>query len=65
MSRPCAVRDPVAGRDFYQRHFGLRPAFDAHGGYLSPLDDERPAEDDVSFRCWDPDGTEIEVFWET
>jgi hypothetical protein len=19
----------------------------------------------VTFRCWDPDGTEIEVYWET
>ncbi len=108
------VRDPVAGRDFYQRHFGFRPAFEAEGGYflrnddrfllalipapahqplpdgfhigfgldtpervahlrdeldaagvrVSPLDDNRPAEDYVTFRCWDPDDTEIEVFWE-
>ena len=28
------------------------------------IEDERPAEDYVTFRCFDPDGTEIEVFWE-
>ena len=28
------------------------------------LEDYRPDEDYVTFRCWDPDGTEIEVFWE-
>ena len=108
------VRDPVAVRDFYQRHFGFRPAFESEGGYflrnedcfllaLIPtrahqplpdgfhigfsvdtpervaqlraelndagarvglLDDYRPCEDYVTFRCWDPDDTEIEVFWE-
>jgi catechol 2,3-dioxygenase-like lactoylglutathione lyase family enzyme len=26
--------------------------------------DHRPEEDYVTFRCWDPDGTEVEVFWE-
>jgi hypothetical protein len=35
------------------------------GVRTSAVDDERPGEDYVSFRCWDPDGTEIEVFWET
>jgi len=24
----------------------------------------RPDEQHVTFRCWDPDGTEIEVYWE-
>ncbi len=28
------------------------------------VEDHRPAEDYVTFRCWDPDGTEIEVFWD-
>ncbi|HVM09875.1 MAG TPA: VOC family protein [Acidimicrobiales bacterium] len=28
------------------------------------LEDYRPGEDYVTFRCFDPDGTEIEVFWE-
>ena len=28
------------------------------------LQDHRPDEDYVTFRCWDPDGTEIEVFWD-
>ena len=108
------VRDAAACRDFYQAHFGFRPAFEADGGYfirnddgfllaLIPADphqvlpdgfhvgfglggadavmslhaalsgagvrvadiqDFRPGEDYVTFRCWDPDGTEIEVFWE-
>jgi hypothetical protein len=29
---------------------------------VGPLEDHRPGEDYVTFRCWDPDGTEIEVF---
>ena len=28
------------------------------------LDDHRPGELHVTFRCWDPDGTEIEIFWD-
>jgi hypothetical protein len=31
---------------------------------VTELDDERPGDDYLTFRCWDPDGTEIEVFWE-
>ena len=108
------VRDAVACRDFYERHFGFRPAFEADGGFFvrnddgfllalapaedhrelppgfhigfnldsveavaalrdalladgvraGPLEDARPDEEYVTFRCWDPDGTEIEVFWE-
>lgn len=106
------VRDPAACRDFYQRHFGFEPAFEAEGGYFlrnergfllallpapahqplpdgfhvgfgvdsadrvmelhtalsdgrtTPVEDLRPAEDYVTFRCWDPNGTEVEVFWQ-
>ena len=108
------VRDAAACRDFYVRHFGFEPAWDAEDGFfirnghgfllalvnadphhpLPPgfhigfrldgaervgalrdqltaaavstggLEDFRPDEDYVTFRCWDPDGTEIEVFWE-
>ena len=108
------VQDPVACRDFYQTHFGFRPAFEADGGYfvrnehgfllalvpsdphlplppgvhigfrldtaaevfglhrgldaagvvVGELEDERPRNDYVTFRTWDPDGTEIELFWE-
>jgi catechol 2,3-dioxygenase-like lactoylglutathione lyase family enzyme len=107
------VRDAVACRDFYVRHFGFRPAFEADGGFfvrndegfllalipaephqalpagfhigfgldgapqvaalhhdlrtagvtVGDLEDHRPTEDYVTFRCRDPDGTEIEVFW--
>ena len=108
------VRDAVACRDFYQQHFGFKPAFDADGGFFirndagfllalipadphevlpdgfhigfglddapavealhvalraagvetSDIDDFRPKESYVTFRCSDPDGTEVEVFWE-
>ena len=108
------VRDAEACRDFYQRHFAFRPAFEAEGGFFvrnddgfllalvpaadhqplpdgvhigfeldgpdevfalhgglaaagaraTSVDDHRPAEAYVTFRCWDPDGTEVEVFWE-
>ena len=107
------VRDADACRDFYQRHFGFQPAFEADGGYfirnddgfllalipaephhdlppgfhigfgvespdvvqtlhdaltgagltVTDVQDSRPEERYVTFRCWDPDGTEIEVFW--
>jgi catechol 2,3-dioxygenase-like lactoylglutathione lyase family enzyme len=108
------VRDAPACRDFYQRHFGFRPSFEADGGFfvrnddgfvlalipverhqalpdgfhigfglddadavfakhtelgaagvrVGEIEDERPDDDYVTFRCWDPDETEIEVFWE-
>ena len=34
------------------------------GARPTEVRDSRPAEDYVTFRCWDPDGTEIEVFWD-
>jgi catechol 2,3-dioxygenase-like lactoylglutathione lyase family enzyme len=34
------------------------------GVTTTDVHDFRPREDYVTFRCWDPDGTEIEVFWE-
>lgn len=34
------------------------------GVTTTPIDDERPRSSYVTFRCWDPDGTEVEVFWE-
>jgi catechol 2,3-dioxygenase-like lactoylglutathione lyase family enzyme len=40
-------------------HRGLRGA----GARTSPVEDFRPDEAYVTFRCWDPDGTEVEVFW--
>jgi catechol 2,3-dioxygenase-like lactoylglutathione lyase family enzyme len=36
----------------------------AAGVEVTAVDDHRPDEDYVTFRCWDPDGTEIELFWE-
>ena len=41
-----------------------RAALEAAGVHVGELEDFRPDEDYVTFRCWDPDGTEIEVFWE-
>ena len=112
------VADPAACRDFYVRHLGFRPAFEAEGGIflrnddgfllalvpppdgrhrplpdgfhvgfgvgdggaeavlalhaglagagspVTPIEDHRPGEDYVTFRCHDPDGTEVEVFWD-
>jgi catechol 2,3-dioxygenase-like lactoylglutathione lyase family enzyme len=108
------VRDAAACRDFYVRHFGFEPAFEADGGFfvrnadgfllavipsdphidlpsgfhigfglgsadevlsvrdalvtsgveVGELEDLRPTESYVTFRCWDPDRTEIEVYWE-
>lgn len=36
----------------------------AAGVRVTAIEDRRPDLDYVSFRCWDPDGTEIEIFWE-
>jgi catechol 2,3-dioxygenase-like lactoylglutathione lyase family enzyme len=42
----------------------LHVELSAAGVAVSAVDDHRQAEDHVTFRCWDPDGTEVEVFWE-
>ena len=42
----------------------LRGELAAAGVTTTDVQDFRPGEDYVTFRCWDPDGTEIEVFWE-
>jgi catechol 2,3-dioxygenase-like lactoylglutathione lyase family enzyme len=34
------------------------------GVRVGDVEDHTPGEDYVTFRCWDPDGTEIEVFWD-
>lgn len=36
----------------------------AAGAPVVDVQDFRPGEEYVTFRCWDPDGTEIEVYWE-
>ena len=43
----------------------LHSDLSAAGARATAVDDHRPAEAYVTFRCWDPDGTEVEVFWET
>ena len=42
----------------------MRVVLHGVGVRVTELDDERPGDDYLTFRCWDPDGTEIEVFWE-
>ena len=42
----------------------LRAELRDAGVAVSVLEDERPASAYVTFRCWDPDGTEVEVFCE-
>ncbi len=42
-----------------------REALSSAGVRVSDVHDGRPDDDYVSFRCWDPDGTEIELFWES
>jgi catechol 2,3-dioxygenase-like lactoylglutathione lyase family enzyme len=41
---------------------GMRADMEAGGVTAGAL--ERDEEDYVTFRCWDPDGTEIELFWD-
>lgn len=46
--------------DVSRKHADLAAA----GVRVSDVEDFRPDEDYTSMRCWDPDGTEIEVFWD-
>lgn len=34
------------------------------GVRTSAVEDHRPGLRSVTFRCWDPDGTEVEVHWD-
>jgi hypothetical protein len=43
---------------------GVRDELEAAGVRVRPVEDHRPAEAYVTFRCWDPDATEIEIFFE-
>ena len=36
----------------------------AAGVRITTVEDFRPGEAYVTFRCWDPDGTEVEVYWQ-
>lgn len=51
----AAAPDEVAGCHRRLSSAGVR---------TSAVEDHGPAEDDVSFRCWDPNGTEVEVYWD-
>jgi hypothetical protein len=42
----------------------MRARLTAAGVPVRNVEDFRPGEQYVTFRCWDPDGTEIEVSWE-
>jgi catechol 2,3-dioxygenase-like lactoylglutathione lyase family enzyme len=48
------------GADVAALHHELSEA----GVRTTRLEDHRPDEAYVTFRCWDPDGTEVEIFWE-
>jgi catechol 2,3-dioxygenase-like lactoylglutathione lyase family enzyme len=50
--------------DSPERVAALRDRLVAGGVRVSQLDDYRPTEPHLTFRCWDPDGTEVEIFWE-
>jgi catechol 2,3-dioxygenase-like lactoylglutathione lyase family enzyme len=50
-----------SSEDVHAMHNRLR----AGGVRVGSVEDYRPSEEYVTFRCWDPDGTEIEIFWET
>jgi catechol 2,3-dioxygenase-like lactoylglutathione lyase family enzyme len=39
-------------------------ALAAAGVRTAEVEDHRPGEDYDTFRCWDPDGTEVEVYWD-
>jgi len=45
--------------------FARHAALSAAGVKVGDVEDFRSDDEDyVTFRCWDPDGTEIEIFWE-
>jgi catechol 2,3-dioxygenase-like lactoylglutathione lyase family enzyme len=67
---PAAGHQPLP--DGFHIGFGLPDAnhvndlhrrLAAAGARVADVEDERPAEEYVTFRCWDPDGTEVEIFW--
>jgi catechol 2,3-dioxygenase-like lactoylglutathione lyase family enzyme len=43
-----------------ERHRAMAGA----GVPVHDVEDHRPGSAYVSFRCWDPDGTEVEQFWD-
>jgi catechol 2,3-dioxygenase-like lactoylglutathione lyase family enzyme len=44
--------------------YGLHGTLTTAGVSATAVQDFQPDDPYVTFRCWDPDGTEIEVFWE-
>jgi catechol 2,3-dioxygenase-like lactoylglutathione lyase family enzyme len=68
---PAASHRPLP--DGFHIGFGLAGAEDVTALHrdladaavrVTGIEDHRPAETYVTFRCWDPDGTEVEVFWD-
>ena len=51
---------PTGGANDLKRLYLLIAA----GARTGEVEDHRPAEDYLTFRCSDPDGTEIQVFWQ-
>lgn len=52
------------GLDDADAVFATHANLAAAGVTVTAVDDLRPGERYATFRCWDPDGTEVEVFWE-
>jgi catechol 2,3-dioxygenase-like lactoylglutathione lyase family enzyme len=52
------------GRPTPESVVDLHEALRRAGVATTEVEDSRPQEDYVTFRCWDPDGTEVEVFWD-
>ena len=52
------------GLDDADAVLALRDRLTSGGVRVADLEDFRPKEQYVTFRCWDPDGTEVEIFWE-
>lgn len=50
----------AAPDDVAERHAELTAA----GVRTGAVEDHRPRSDYVTFRTWDPDGTEVEVYWD-
>ncbi len=52
------------GLDTADAVLALHASLTSAGVRTGDVEDFQPGEAYVTFRCWDPDGTEIELFWE-
>ena len=61
---PIGVLCGIPDLDDPEAVLTLHQELTAGGVRTTVVEDLRPAESYVTFRCWDPDDTEIEVFWQ-